>query len=78
MHCPVCESTELITGRVMGQGSQGGWTHRFFPAGLRFFKLKRSVPLLGRFDFQACSQCGHVWNKLDAAALKELLASGRR
>ena len=77
MKCPSCQATQIVRGRILADGSDNGSAEHFFPSGLRFLTLRRSVRLTGRESFKACTQCGHVWNTLDATALRELLgASG--
>jgi uncharacterized Zn finger protein len=71
--CPVCSSSEIVEGRIIADGSEQGSAEKFFPTGLRLFKLKRSVGLTGRDKFTACTQCGHVWNTLDAGGLRDLI-----
>lgn len=58
-------------GRVFQTSAFEDWAHRFYPAGLRLFRLKRSVTL--DQSFQACTVCGHVWNTLDVNALQQLI-----
>lgn len=76
MTCPVCQSPAVIEGRILADGSEDGHAERFFPAGIRFLTLKRSVRLTGRQTFNACTQCGHLWNTLDATGLRELIEHG--
>jgi len=73
MVCPVCQSSEVIEGRILADGSEDGHAEKFFPSGLRLLTLKRSVRLTGRQAFKACTQCGHLWNTLDATGLRELI-----
>jgi hypothetical protein len=71
--CPVCQSSATVEGRVLADGSEDGHAEKFFPSGLRLLTLRRSVRLTGRQAFKACTQCGHVWNTLDATGLRELI-----
>jgi predicted RNA-binding Zn-ribbon protein involved in translation (DUF1610 family) len=73
--CPACGSELVVKGKVIEGGSETGWGQKFFPSGLRFLSLKRSVRLLDNQVFQACTQCGHVWSTLDATDLRELIES---
>ena len=57
----------------MADGSESGNAERFFPRSIKLLTLRRSVQLIGRETFKACTQCGHVWNTLDAAGLRELI-----
>lgn len=72
-HCPSCDSRLVVEGRILGDGSEDGSAERFYPRGLQLLRLRRSVQLTGRDAFRACTQCGHVWNTLDATGLRELL-----
>lgn len=71
--CPTCNSSALVEGHVIASGSEGGSSVKFFPNGLKFWTIRRSVTLLSRENFRACTECGHVWNTLDAAGLRELI-----
>ena len=73
--CPVCGSSALVEGRLLADGSEDGHAEKFFPSGIRLLTLQRSVRLVGRQSFRACTQCGHVWNTLDATDLRELIDS---
>jgi hypothetical protein len=78
MNCPICKSPRTAEGRVMSDGSDDGRAEKFFPKGLKLFKIRRAVRLSGGHAFQACCQCGHVWNRLDPQALRALIeASGK-
>jgi ribosomal protein L37AE/L43A len=70
--CPECDSRQIVQGGVLG-ASDDGWATKFFPSGLKFFTLSRSVSLVERRGFKACAQCGHIWARLDAGALRELI-----
>ena len=72
----MCQSRRLVEGRVLADGSESGSAEKFFPNGLRFLLLRRSVRLTGREAFRACMGCGHVWNQLDATELRELIERG--
>jgi acyl dehydratase len=50
---------------------------RFYPENLGFFAFVRSIPLAMKQEFQACVQCGHVWNHVDPEALRKLLLKRR-
>ena len=73
MNCPSCQSKHIVHGRIIADGSDNGSAESFFPLDLSFFTLRRSVRLVGRQTFKACTQCGHVWNTLDAGGLRELI-----
>jgi hypothetical protein len=74
-NCPVCKSVSVVEGKIIEGGSEYGWAHKFYPRGVRFFSLRRSVHLLNGEAFQACTQCGHVWGTLDATDLRDLIES---
>jgi hypothetical protein len=71
--CPVCTSAVVVEGRILADGSEDGSAESFFPRGLRLLTLNRTVRLVGREVFRACTECGHVWNTLDASGLRELI-----
>lgn len=71
--CPACKSPRSVPGRLMIDGSEQGWTTRFYPRGLRFLTFKRSVAFARGEDFSACLACGHVWNTVDPHELMALL-----
>jgi len=71
--CPACGSRALVDGRILGDGSEDGHSEKFFPSGVKLLSLRRSVRLIGRQVFKACTNCGHVWNTLDATELRDLI-----
>ena len=71
--CPSCASAVIVAGKLLPSGGDDGWVTRFYPKGIRFFTLSRSVPLSNGQLFYACTDCGHVWSKVDAKELRELL-----
>jgi len=71
--CPVCSSPKTLRGRLLLSGSDGGWLTRFYPKGLRFFTLCKSVTLSEGQLFSACLSCGHTWSRLNQRELRELL-----
>jgi DNA-directed RNA polymerase subunit RPC12/RpoP len=71
--CPACKSRHLVAGRVLGETGESGFAGRFYPRGLKFLTLRRSARLLSNQDFNACADCGHVWARLDADELRELV-----
>ena len=58
--------------------SEDGTAGRFYPKGLQFFLLRRSVSLDAHQPFCACTNCGHVWSYLNPAELRSLLARGSK
>jgi len=61
----------------MLSGSDDGWATYFYPKGLKFLTLRRSVSLTNGQLFNACTKCGHVWSKLDPKELLVLLARSK-
>jgi hypothetical protein len=76
--CPSCAKDQSVDGHVVYPGSEDGTAGRFYPKGLKFFMLARSVPLDAHQPFCACTNCGHVWSYLNPAELRSLLARGRK
>ena len=75
--CPACASDESVEGRLMTSGDDG-WVTYFYPKGLKFFTLNRSVSLENGQLFQACTKCGHVWSKVSPTRLKQLLQNSKK
>jgi hypothetical protein len=71
--CPSCGSASLVEGRLLLSGTDDGWVARFFPKGLPFFTLRKSVTLANGELFRACTQCGHTWSQVSPTELRELL-----
>lgn len=71
--CSSCASTAIVEGRLLPSGADDGWVTRFYPKGIRFLTLSKSVPLSNGQLFYACTACGHTWSKVDAQELRELL-----
>jgi len=71
--CPACGSRALVDGRILADGSEDGSAEKFFPSGIKLLTLQRSIRLVGRQNFRACTQCGHLWNTLDATELRALI-----
>jgi len=68
--CPVFSSPKTLRGRLLLSGSDGGWLTRFYPKGLRFFTLCKSVTLSEGQLFSACLSCGHTWSRLNQRDLR--------
>ncbi|WP_422924765.1 hypothetical protein [Singulisphaera sp. PoT] len=70
LRCPACNSENLVAGHV-GSMANGQGPNNFFP--------HRQLPLLQQGigvtirGVQACASCGHVWGKMDPAALGKLI-----
>lgn len=76
--CPACNVNQSVEGDLMVAGSEDGYAKDFYPKGLRFFALRRSVRLSKEQGFTACLNCGHVWGKLNPNELSELIARSRK
>ena len=73
--CPACQSAATVEGRIMNPTFDDDNAGRFYPQGIQWLTLTRSVKLIHKEHFRACTQCGHVWGKLDATDLRELIES---
>ncbi len=73
--CPACTSQRVVAGRIMAFGAHTANAQRFFPDGLKLLTLRRGLLLDQRSVFSACTDCGHVWSRVDAAALREMAQS---
>ena len=73
LNCPTCASTVIVAGRLLLSGGDDGWVTRFYPKGIRFLTLSKSVPLSNGQLFNACVDCGHAWSKVNTQELRELL-----
>lgn len=67
--CPACGATPTTRGRFFGRRPMG-----FLPAGLRFWTMKaRPVGFTPGTDPYACTACGLVWVRVDAAELRQVI-----
>ena len=71
--CPACASTKTVRG-TLGFSGDDGWVTFFYPKGLRFFSIKRSVTLNDGQLMTACTACGHTWSSIDPIELRHLLS----
>jgi hypothetical protein len=71
--CPKCGAAAVVPGRMRNDGND--IVARFRPSGLRWLTLRRACELVA--TFRACSNCGHLWNRVAAPKLRALVdASG--
>jgi hypothetical protein len=75
--CPACAAEQIVEGRLLPSGDDG-WVTYFYPKGLKFFAISRSVSLKDGQIFSACTSCGHVWSNVDPEELRELLAKSSK
>jgi DNA-directed RNA polymerase subunit RPC12/RpoP len=71
--CPSCGSQRVVGGRIMAFGAHAANAQRFFPDGLKLLTLRRGLVLERRHQVTACTDCGHVWSRVDAGALREMV-----
>jgi hypothetical protein len=67
--CPKCGAANPVAGRIDVNGERAHVAFR--PSGLRLLTLRRSTPLV--LTFRACTDCGHLWNRVSAPALRDLV-----
>jgi len=70
--CPSCGCSDVLTGSVVCSDEYDKFNGRFFPDGLKFFALHRSVHVLRKDRFMACTACGCLWNRVDPTKLRAL------
>ena len=71
--CPSCASTEVTKGSLIASDENENFNGLFFPEGLKFSAIRRSVPVSSNQGFHACSNCGCLWSHVNATKLRELL-----
>jgi hypothetical protein len=76
--CPACQKEQSVAGKLMLSGADSGWVTKFYPDGLRFWTLSRSVSLSDGQLFYACTNCGHVWARLDPKELTSLIQRSKK
>lgn len=72
-NCPACAGTVVVKGSLIASDEDERFKGKFFPEGLKFFALRRSVDVLDKQGFLACASCGCLWNYVDPGALRERL-----
>ncbi len=70
--CRACGATTVVVGHVVA-GPESNVGHAFVPRNCRpaWQTTRLAVPN----GFRACVSCGHVWARIDPAALREHIAS---
>lgn len=76
--CPSCRGKEVVRGSLIASDENNQFDGRFFPEGLKFAAIRRSVHVLDSQGFNACTACGCLWNHVDAVKLRELLEKNKR
>ena len=71
--CPSCASKEIVKGSLIASDENEIFNGRFYPQGLRFFAISRSVPVTDNQGFHACEKCGCLWNYVEVPKLQSLL-----
>jgi len=67
--CPKCGATGVVPGRLDVGGERTSVS--FLPMDLRWFAWRRSCAPVA--TFRACSNCGHLWNRVSASNLRDLV-----
>lgn len=75
--CPACGGEAITPGSLVASDKGERFNGRFFPTGLKFFAMRRSVEVAKLPGFQACATCGCLWNQVDPAKLREVLENRR-
>jgi hypothetical protein len=75
--CPSCASKSVIRGSLVASDEGEKFNGLFFPEGLKFMAIRRSVAVLQKQGFLACTNCGCLWNYVEAIKLRELLKNKR-
>lgn len=69
--CPRCQSEAVVPGRYLDQLA-GGLGQNFRMKELRSFAFGwTDVPISSNFN--ACTECGLLWNQIDAEKLKKVV-----
>lgn len=76
--CPSCASKLVVKGSLVASDESEKFNGLFFPEGLKFTAIRRSVAVLEKQGFLACTNCGCLWNYVEATKLRELLKNTRR
>jgi hypothetical protein len=71
--CPSCGNSDLVRGSLIASDEDEKLNGRFYPDGLRFLAICRSVPDSSSQGFVACSSCGCLWSQVDAEKLRQLM-----
>jgi hypothetical protein len=75
--CPSCASKVVVKGSLVASDEDEKFNGLFFPEGLKFTAIRRSVAVLEKQGFLACTNCGCLWSYVEADKLRELLKNKR-
>jgi hypothetical protein len=71
--CLACGSNKCVRGCIQSREPETNYGAKFYPYDIDYFVLHPSIKLLKGEEFEACLDCGHVWNSVDPEKLKALL-----
>ncbi len=75
--CPKCASSKCVIGRLDLGDSDTKLDGSFHPIHIKTALIIRDYPqakVLSNQYFHACSDCGHMWSKIDVSELNTSLA----
>lgn len=74
--CPACSSQRIVFGSLAAHDESGAVKGgRFYPSGLKWFALERSVRLMAGPKLFACLDCDLVWSTAIPGHLELLIRS---
>ncbi len=73
-NCPSCKGNKSLSGSFESS-EYGADTIEFFPQDVKYFIFRPKVSLKSKHKFQACTECGCVWNFVDPKILQRYLVS---
>jgi hypothetical protein len=71
--CPACSGKAITAGQFFGRRPLG-----FLPAGLRFWTTKARPIAFSASGPLACTACGLVWLRVEAALLRQVIREAGR
>ncbi len=73
--CPACGSDKCARGLVHSDQPEpeDRYKNKFYLLDINFIVLWPSISLKTRRQFEACTSCGLVWNRIETEELKKLL-----
>jgi hypothetical protein len=77
-HTMPTESVSELKGSLIASDEDEKFNGWFFPEGLKFSAIRRSVPVSRKQGFLACTKCGCLWSYVEATKLRELLTKSRK
>lgn len=79
IQCPSCSSTKCLYGDLRPNDQDYSFDGRFYPLHIEkksFWRLSSpSVRIPKGEKFWACSDCGHLWSKIDLGKFQSVLKS---